>query len=170
MTFTNSDRALVLAILFVVFIGLITTGAVIFERHQLTPGVAIFLWSVLWWFIAIGTAYGLNNSDLLVDDDGLARIVLGKPGQRIGWSDVALIREYSQASRADGQIRHFVRVYPRKSSLPRFRLLGSMLISDRIDSFDELVSAMNTYISKHSIHVETNVNGLWQPCGKLSTS
>jgi len=44
-----------------------------------------------------------------------------------------------------------------------------MLISEKIDGFDELINVMNDYISRHSIRIETSADGLWKPRDKLSS-
>jgi len=156
-------------LLFAIFVGFVVIAVMVFDRHQFDRGFAIFLWSFSWWFLIIGTVYTLNSLDLLVNDSGLARIVFGKPCQRLAWDEIRMIREYSQTSRADAQIRRYLRIYPRQSSFLKFRLIRTMLISEKIDGFDELINVMNDYITRHSIRIETSADGLWKPRDKLSS-
>ncbi len=131
-----------------------------------------FIWGMVWFFLILGTSCVLTAAEVLVNADGIARKVYGRTSQRIKWSDIKCIREYSaqvQRQETTGlkiEIQREtvtgVRIYPNKSAFWTFRLYGLMVINSRFDEFDELIGILNEQIALHQIKVEFKVNGVWQ--------
>jgi hypothetical protein len=84
--------------------------------------------------------------------------------------ELMLIREYSgYISQSDATLR-FVRLVPRRYPFLTFRLCEPMLISDRVDKFEDLITALNRYVTIYRPSVELKVNGGWQPVRQLVNS
>jgi hypothetical protein len=140
------------------------------SRHQLDQMVFFVVWSGFWFFLVGGMYRAIVTSDVLVNDTGVSRIIFGFVIQRIQWDELLLIREYSgYVSQSEATLR-FLRLVPRRYPFPTFRLCEPMLISDRVDNFEDLIAALNKYVAIYQPSVELKVNGGWQSAKRLVNS
>ena len=140
------------------------------SRNQLEPIVFFVVWTGFWFILTAGTYRAIITSDVLIDDIGVSRKLFGWVIQRIQWNELKLIREYSGYVPNSEETLRFVRLVPKKLPLFKFRLCEPMLISDRVDRFEELIATLNKYIAAYRPSIEIKVNGEWQPAPQLVTS
>jgi hypothetical protein len=140
------------------------------SRHQLDQMVFFAVWSGFWFFLVGGMYRAIVTSDVLITDSGVSRVLFGIAIQKIQWDELILIREYSgYVSRSEETLR-FVRLVPRRYPFLTFRVCEPMLISDRIDNFEDLIAALNKYVSIYQPTIELNINGGWKPAKQLVNS
>jgi hypothetical protein len=140
----------------------VAIGLVAIYKGQFSRIIFIVAWSGLWATFIAGTYYALTTADVLIESAQITRRVRGWISQRISWGDVRLIRAYSAYIPADREIRQFIQIFSRKPSFWKFQVSGPMLISDKVECFDELLTVLNEQISTNLIKVEVKVNGVWE--------
>ena len=138
---------------------------VLLKGETLTTGFLIYSFLPVG-VLAIGVNFFLDTSELLVDETGLARRIYGGVVMQIPWTDIQRIRESFRTKARNGP-QVIIQVTPkfRRGLLLRYRRM--LVISDQIESFDELIEILNERISRHSIRVEISSNGVWRQQSKL---
>jgi hypothetical protein len=110
-------------------------------------------------FSILGTISFLDQSDIVVDDQGISRCILGWPWKKIRWDNVRLITAFPVSGGPGYSARAF-NIFPIVK--PQFRLLpsGKILFNDKVQNASTLVELLNQYALKHGIKIETR-DTLW---------
>jgi hypothetical protein len=120
-------------------------------------------------FILFGAIFLVDTSDLLVDDTGLARRIMGGICTQIPWSGIKGIREMFRTNVRNGP-QIIIQIMPcqRRDLILRFR--RKIVVTDEIVGFNELLEILNARIHQYSIRVEINSNGIWSERSRLATT
>ena len=145
-------------------------GFIAHIRGQFTTTVFLYLWACLWWYLVWWTLFMLNNADVAIDDVGLCRVLFGRNCQRMNWSQIENVREYSLFSRADKKMLIFIQLIPKSPSFFEFRLCRKMILSEKVDRFNELISALNVHLSRFPAKIEVKTVSGWHTSERLSLS
>lgn len=146
----------------VIFVGVM---AVI--RDQFDRGAFLLIWLGSWLYVLWGTIFVINNTDILVGDAGLSRVLFGTICQHVSWTEIMVVREYSLFSRAENRLLRCLNIIPKQSSWFKWKLSGKIVVTDKVERFDDLVDVLNSYFCKHPVKIEIKVNERWQHSDKL---
>jgi len=94
----------------------------------------------------------LGYSDVIVDDQGVSRRLLGWVWRSISWDKIELIRIVEISGRSAQFARSMVAIVPIQSVSGR--KLRSIVFSKEVDAAGRLVTAMNRRIAQYRIPVE----------------
>jgi hypothetical protein len=102
------------------------------------------------WFL--GVIVIITASDVVVDDEGIARCLFGFTWKRIRWDNTRLITEF--LVRGPAVSTRGVNVFPIVKS--RFRILpsGKISFTEEMERASELVQMMRQYASRHGIETK----------------
>jgi len=115
-------------------------------------------------FVFFASMFFLDTSELILDDNGIARKILGRVCMPIPWRGIKVIREqFLVNQRRGGKIR--IDILPAAAS--DFALRITIKFSEQVEDFDQLIDILNRRIKQHSIRVEVLSNGLWKPRSEL---
>lgn len=117
-------------------------------------------------FLTYLAMFIMDSSQLLVDDTGLSRKIGGRDCMRIPWIGIRSIRETFKITK-QGEPRIYIEVMPVLRLDLALRLRRSIVTSDQIESFDDLVAMLNERVKQYSIRVEINANGIWEQRSQL---
>jgi|SRR5579864_1549204 len=137
-------------------------------RHgAVTFGEAIIFAAFLL-FLIMGTMRFLDTSDIVVNDLGISRSILGWPWKTIQWENVRLITAFPVSGGPDYSARAF-NIFPIVK--PKIRLMpsGKIMFDDKVQNASALVDLLNQYVLKHGIKIETR-DTLWsdrKPASRL---
>lgn len=115
--------------------------------------------------IAVSFAFGAildlrQKSDIVVDDNCIARRLFGWTWQKIPWSDIYLIKVIPFFHPA---IRKVVRIISfHRTASPRISLLryGKLGFFDQAENMNDLTMLINHYAAIHHIKIEASENGV----------
>jgi len=148
--------ALFILIVILCFSAFFTTAEVVASDYS--GGFAFFLFATIF-FLFLGAHWIAGWSDIIIDERGISRSILGMSWRVIKWEDIRfiLIRESF-----DPNARKKFKFYEINSiSKPKSEILSGakMTISERMEQPREFIELINKYISKYNIKVESTVNG-----------
>ena len=150
--FKFEGQYLVILWFFIVICILGFLGVAIIKRGVGFGGGMFLLISVS--FILFITGLLLTGrSDVVVDDQGISRCLLGKTWQTIRWENARLITAFPVSGGRSYMARGF-NIYPIVK--PQFSLMpsGKMVFNDKVGDAPKLVELLNYYSSKHGIRIE----------------
>jgi hypothetical protein len=128
------------------------------SQGQLDMPFFIAGWCLLSWYVIVGLVFLIDTSELLVDEEQIARRMFGVICQRTRWKKITLIREtYVKTPKGTVVVLH---ILPDRYPFWRFRLRGVLRISDKSEPFQELIDILNQRIVTHQIPVEIIKEGL----------
>jgi hypothetical protein len=128
------------------------------SQGQLDMPFFIAGWCLLSWYVIVGMVFLIDTSELLVDEEQIARRIFGAICQRMRWATITLIREtYVKTPKGTGVVLH---ILPGRYPFWRFRLRGVLRISDKSKPFEELIDILNQRILTHQIPVEIIRDGM----------
>jgi hypothetical protein len=117
-------------------------------------------------FLIFMMVFFMDSSELLLDENGLARKISGRVCMQIPWTGIRSIRETFQLTRR-GERRIWIHVIPKKRLGLALRLRRAIVTSDQIERFDELVAIVNERVAQYSIPVRVRTNGIWKQRPRL---
>jgi hypothetical protein len=111
---------------------------------------ALEILAPVFWFL--GVVVIITASDVVVDDEGIARCLFGFTWKRIRWDNTRLITEFLVRT-PYGSTRG-VNVFPMVKS--RFRILpsGKISFTEKMERAPELLQMMRQYASKYGIETK----------------
>jgi hypothetical protein len=124
-----------------------------------TFGALVAMAILLLFFLTFGALVSLMRSDLVIDDQGITRILCGKTVQVIRWDNIKLIK--AEPVNVPGLSARLFAIYRKVN--PKFTLLRGTKVDDRIQGAPRLVELLDSYATKHSIEIKVRT---W-PNGKL---
>lgn len=128
-------------------------------------GVVFFLTCSLGYFYFC-VMFFVDSSELIIDDAGLARRILGRVCMQTSWTGIKVIRErFLINQRYGGEIR--IDVLPKKIHGMTLCLRRTIKFSDQTESFDELIHILNQRIKEYSIRIEVCSKGIWRSRSEL---
>jgi hypothetical protein len=142
-------------------------AVVTLSRRQFDLEVFLLVWSGSWFYLVIATAFVINNSDLVVDDRGITRVLFDHVGHRVRWTNIELVREYSL--RDNGRNARCIQIVLSRGHFFAWQLYRKMVVTDSMDHFDEFIELLNKRIAGQPVKVELRINGQWQPQSRLVT-
>lgn len=96
----------------------------------------------------------LNWMDIVIDDSGISRELLGSVRQQIAWNDVGLIKVFKvPAGRGKNSVRG-LNVIPKAYSKGKLFLWSRIVFDERMDKSASFFVELNKYIDKHRIMVD----------------
>jgi hypothetical protein len=140
----------------------------VYNGETLTTGFLIFSLLPIG-ILTIGVIFFLDTSDLLVDESGLARRICGNVRMHVHWTDIQDIRQIFRTNVRNGP-QAIIQVTPKFRRGILLRLRRMLVISDKIEGFDELIEILNARIARYSIRVEIKSNGVWRQHSKLDNT
>lgn len=97
-----------------------------------------------------------GRADLIIDSRGISRCLFGKELQKILWSEVQVIKIFPMF---DGKACRAFNIIPSASSTFSFMPQGKISFLDRAKNMNELIDALNYYITLYCIKVEIKNHG-----------
>jgi hypothetical protein len=140
----------------------VSIGLAAAYRGQFDRTVFMMVWFGCWVCLIFATYFVLISADVCINNSQIARGLNGHLSQRIAWDNVRLIRQFSAYVPAEKESRRFLQIFPTKSSFWKFQMLGSMLVSDRLDDYEELITVLSDHLSNHPAKFEVKVDGRWE--------
>jgi len=150
------------------FIAVSGTLVVVVFREDASPGTSAIMLTLLAGFLLLGPSIVVNTADLLVSDDGIARMILGRPRRSLAWSNVKVIRQSAIVNPprwSDGP-NCSVEIWRTTPSF--WRPAGVFFSGNAMPQWDQLVEELNKQIKLHSIPVEIQRNNQWQRSDRLA--
>jgi hypothetical protein len=108
----------------------------------------------------------MDSSELLLDETGLSRKIGGRVCMQIPWTGIRGIRETFQMTKR-GEPRIYIEVIPVERLGLALRLRRSLVTSDEIEDFDDLVAILNEQVKQCSIQVQIRTNGILKQRSQL---
>lgn len=116
-------------------------------------GLALFLP----FFLILGAFVVLGKSDVILDEKGVSRRLLGWEWCSVSWDNVELVRVVEVSGRAAQFGRSMIAIVPAQS-VPG-RKSRNIVFSKDVDEVGKLVTEMNRYIAAYRIPVERRAAG-----------
>jgi len=113
-------------------------------------GIAAFT-SLLGWIFLVG------KSDIVIDENAISRVFLGKNLQSIEWSDVQRIVVFP--IRGPGVSRNVNSYNVIEKTSGKKKILRKIYFVDQYTDLTELIRVMNFFIAKYNIKVEHKFDG-----------
>ena len=163
---STADKPVTFSILgaFVIVPGLFVLGAAM-QGPLPWGGVATFLFFSVFFSIFLAM-FIMDSSELLLDETGLSRKIYGRVCMQIPWIGIISIRETFQITKR-GEHRIWIEVIPDKRADLALRLRRSIVTSDQIESFDDLIAMLNERVNQYSIRVDVRTKGIWKQRSQL---
>lgn len=122
--------------------------------------VLVFAFSGMFW---------VDTSELLVDDTGLSRKIAGRVLMQVPWTGIKTIREKCRnvPGARDDWPQIIIQVIPGFRRGVVLRLRRMLVITDKVEGFDELIEILNARIQQYSIQVEISSGGMLRAGRKL---
>jgi hypothetical protein len=103
------------------------------------------------WMIAVLVL--MSRSDVIIDERGIARSILGIQWRRMEWANVAVMRGFPVASGQQERVRGY-NICPRSSALEGASHFGKISFTSYIVGIGALIDELNTYAIRYRIAIE----------------
>ncbi len=137
-------------------------------RHQFDRNVFLLVWSGSWLYAMWLAMFVMNNGDILVDAEGLSRVIFGKALRKIRWAQIHVVREYELFSKSDQRDLRCLQIIPEKGSSYTWQLYEKMIVTEKLDRFDDFVAMLNDHLEGFHIRIEAKTNSQWEARDRLS--
>lgn len=127
----------------------------------------LFIFLTLIYFLLAGVAIAAQ-SDILIDDQGISRRLLGKTWRTIQWSDIKVIWTFPVTAKGfQSKAGKGFAIYTSVKPIGISYLSGGIGFTDGFENMDQLIELINHYVSKHGIKIEIQANGVKTPANRL---
>lgn len=160
-TFQNTaDRALFYSICGALVAAPLLIVAHAASQGKMQLGGSIFFLTCSLCYCYFGVMFFVDSSDLLINEAGISRRILGRVCTQTPWSGIKVIRERFIANQKyGGEIR--IDVLPKTLHGLALRFRRTIKFSEQIESFDELIEILNAKAEQYAIRIEIASNGIW---------
>lgn len=125
-------------------------------------GGVVFCLCIAVLLLALGRVFLISKSDLVMDDEGVARLFLGRKIQSIPWTSVQRIVAYPVRAAGASQKVTAYNILALPSSAARSKK-RKIYFNDQSTDLTGLLDCLNFYATKHGLKVEHVLkDGAWR--------
>ena len=163
---------LLCVVLIVVLGGDVFLGILALTDHRYKAGAgALLFFTVVFLFIGIlGSFAVLDMSDIVIDERGISRRLFGWKWQGLHWDGIQRIRAFvlrNMANSVRSKPFRQIQVFP-LAGVENDRILrGKMVFDEQCTDLARLLELLNSFAARHSIRIEVEADGTWQPTSRL---
>jgi hypothetical protein len=163
---------LLCAALIIILVGDVLLGvlALADHRHDAGVGALVYLIFVFLLFGLLGSFAALQMSDILIDERGISRRLFGWKWQGLHWDSIQRIRAFvvrNMANSVRSKPFRQIQVFPLTGVEADRILLGKMVFDEQCTDLARLLELLNSFAARHSIRIEVEADGTWQPTSRL---
>jgi hypothetical protein len=108
-----------------------------------------------------------GSSDIIIDNQGISRLLFGKIWQDIPWENVGLIKTYPLMDYNTLKKITAFNIFPSVGSSANSRWFNRIAFVEGAENMSAMLGIINKYVLKYNIKVESVVNGVSTTCTHL---
>ena len=163
---------LLCVVLIIILVGDVFLGISALTDHYHKAGAgALVFFTVVFLFIGIlGSFAVLSMSDVIIDERRISRRLIGWEWQALRWDSIQRIRAFvvrNMANSVRSKPFRQIQVIPSAGVQTDRMLLGKMVFDEQCTDLARLLELLNSFAARHSIRIEVEADGTWQPTSRL---